>query len=50
MKSINFTNRERIEMGEEISLFIEFLRKKLPQADYEKTSTSDSARKARGCD
>jgi len=48
MKSINFTNRERIEMGEDITLFMEFLSKKLPQADYESDFSEDDQNKAKG--
>ena len=35
MKTIGFSNRERIEMGEKVDVFIDFLAKKLPQPDYE---------------
>ena len=35
MKTIGFSNRERIEIGDKVDMFIEFLSKKLPQSDYE---------------
>ena len=47
MRSINFTNRERIEMGDEISLFMDFLNKKLPQADYESYDSDDNHKKTK---
>ena len=48
MRSINFTNRERIEMGDEISLFMDFLNKKLPQADYESYDSDNDRKKTKG--
>lgn len=48
MRSINFTNRERIEMGDEISLFMDFLNKKLPQADYESYDSDNNHKKTKG--
>lgn len=48
MRSINFTNRERIEMGEDITLFMDFLNKKLPLADYESDLSENDRNKAKG--
>jgi hypothetical protein len=35
-------------MGEDITLFMEFLSKKLPQADYESDFSEDDQNKAKG--
>jgi len=34
MKTINFTNRERIMIGDDSKIFIEYLQEKLPEANY----------------
>lgn len=40
METINFTNRERIEMGDQISTFVDYLSKKLPKPDYDSSAES----------
>jgi hypothetical protein len=35
-------------MGDEISLFMDFLNKKLPQADYESYDSDDNHKKTKG--
>ena len=42
LQTINFTNRERIEMGDEIETFVQYLSKKLPGADYESEATEST--------
>ena len=46
MKTITFTNRERIEMGEELEVFVDYLAKKLPQADYESSDSGTDLKEA----
>ena len=43
MKTIGFTNRERIMIGDEIGIFMEYLQNKLPEANYfsENSDTED---------
>ena len=42
METINFTNRERIEMGDQISTFVDYLSRKLPKPDYESSQEEET--------
>lgn len=41
MKTINFTNRERIMIGDDINVLIDYLANKLPESNYLSSSSDD---------